>query len=80
MKNQSSIYDVLKNCKKNDVVSNGKFFWKVVETEKNEDCVIAVPLKTKWPKNESQFELWGDAQSKASIIPNLKVLKKKASK
>lgn len=71
-----TIYNVLSKTKIGDILTDGKRFWKVVETEK-EDCFIALPVKSKWPKKVEKFELWGDTQSKHSYMPKLKVVKTK---
>lgn len=76
-----TIFSVLYTASVGDKLTDGKRTWKVVDDEKNGgDCTIAIPIKSQWPKKESRFELWGDAQSQVSFIPNLKVIKSKNNK
>lgn len=71
-----TIYNVLKNLKKGDKVTDGVRTWKVVESEiQGDDCTIAVPVK--WTKKcGDKFELWGSSQEKISSIKNLKKVSK----
>jgi len=72
-----TIFDVLSKTKVGDKLSDGKRTWKVVESPQvKQDCFIAIPVKSKWPKKESYFELWGDAMSKVSYMPKLTIIKK----
>lgn len=76
-----TIFEVLSKTKLGDQLTDGSRTWKVVETpQANGDCFIALPVKSKWPKKEDRFELWGDAQSKVSIMPKLTVTKKGSGK
>lgn len=70
-----TIYEVLKQSKIGDTLTNGKFKWTVVEHTRNGgDCVIAVPVKA--TKKTARFEIWGDAQSKLTYMKNFKNLGK----
>lgn len=71
-----TIYSVLENLKKGDIVTDGVRSWKVSDSALDgADCTIATPYK--WTKKcGSKFELWADAQSKISSIKNLKKVRK----
>lgn len=73
MKKNISVYEVLNQCQLGDILGDGTRTWKVVEIEKEcADCIIAVPYRWNKKKMGEKFELWSDAQSMISFIPNLK--------
>lgn len=74
-----TISEVIRSANLGDSVTDGIRKWKVTETnESGGECVVAQPVKT-WneKKHGSKFELWDAAESKLSIIPNLKLVKSK---
>jgi hypothetical protein len=76
MKNKiKTIHQTIKNCQVGDMISDGVRTWKVSESKKDgHDCVVASPHNWDKKKMGSPFELWDDAVSRISVIPNLKVI------
>lgn len=71
---QKTIAQILKKCKKGDILSAGRLYWKVVDTD-FDGCVVASPCTKRGLSSKSGFEIWSSGIEKVAIIPGLKVIK-----
>lgn len=69
-----TISKILKNTKKGDILTDGKRYWKVVDTN-FDGCVVASPAKKNGEPSNKGFELWSSGIENVAIIPGLKVVK-----
>lgn len=72
-KTPTTIHQVIKNCVKGDMITDGTRTWRVVESYKEGgECVIASPHN--WSQEYGpDFEIWDDAQARISMILGLTV-------
>lgn len=69
-----TIAQILKKCKLNDVLTDGKRYWKV--THENFDyCVVASPINKNGTPSKRGFEIWSSGIEQVAIIPNLRKVK-----
>jgi hypothetical protein len=70
-----TIAQVLKKAKLNDILTNGKQYWKVIDTNYDSYIVIASPVTKTGKRSKSGFELWSSGIENVAVIPNLRILK-----
>jgi hypothetical protein len=70
-----TIAQVLKTCKKGDLLTNGKLYWKVVDTNFDYHVTVASPCKKNGDRIGSGFEIWSSGIESVAIIPDLKKVK-----
>lgn len=68
-----TIAQILKPCKKGDILVAGRRRWKVIEglSDNRDRVVIALPVN-----KATTFELWSCGVESVAVIPGLKVVKK----
>lgn len=69
-----TISQVLSKAKLGDVFTNGKLYWKVVDTNWD-GCVIAFPVTKTGKQYKKGFELWSKGVERVAVIPGLRKIK-----
>jgi len=72
-----TIAQILKKAKTGDVLTDGRLYWRVVDTTFDNYIVVASPITKSGKPSKSGFELWSSGIEKVAIIPNLKIVKNK---
>ena len=69
-----TIAQILKKCKLNDILTDGKRYWKVID-ENFDHLVVACPIKKDGSPNKKGFEIWSGGLEQVAVIPGLKKVK-----
>jgi hypothetical protein len=69
-----TIKQVLSKAKIGDIFTNGKLYWKVIDTN-FDGAVVACPITKTGKPSKSGFELWSTGIEEVAIIPGLRKVK-----
>ena len=70
-----TISQVLKKAKLNDILTDGKRYWKVIDTNYDYHITVATPVTKTGKPSKNGFELWSSGIEKVAVIPGLRVVK-----
>ena len=69
-----AIREILRKAKLGDILTNGKLYWEVVDTNFG-GAVIASPITKTGKRYRKGFELWSTGVETVAVIPGLRKVK-----